>query len=93
MDNAALAMVFFFLTLILGIISWGIQIAVARRLKKSGLDTGPQIGKRSWIKPFRLGWDNAEELGIQDLMIIWSFLLGLTIIGVIGTGVLFALSS
>ncbi len=89
MDNEALAMVVFFLTMILALISWVIQLFIARKLKKSGLETGPQIGKRSWMKPFVLGWKNAEELRIQELMIVWSFILGITIIGVIGTALLF----
>jgi hypothetical protein len=84
-----LAVVVFILTLVLALISWGIQFSIARRLKKSGHETGPQIGKSSWIKPFVLGWKNAEVLGIQELMIVWSFIVGLTIIGVIGTVVLF----
>lgn len=93
MDNDALAMVVFFLTLVLALIGWGIQFFVARKLKKSGLEAGPQIGKRSWMKPFVLGWKNAEELGIQELMIVWSFVLGITIIGVIGTALLFAMTN
>ena len=93
MDNEALAMVVFFLTLVLALISWGIQFFVARKLKKSGLEVGPQIGKRSWMKPFVSGWKNAEELGIQELMIVWSFVLGITIIGVIGTALLFAMTN
>jgi hypothetical protein len=93
MDKEALAMVVFFLTLIMALISWGIQFSVARRLKKSGLEAGPQIGKRSWMKPFVLGWKNAEELGIQDLMIVWSFILGITIIGAIGTALLFVMTN
>ena len=90
MDKEALALVLFILTVVVALIGWGIQIAVARRLKKSGFDLGPQIGKRSWMKPFSLGWKNAEELGIQELMIVWSFLLGLTIVGAVATALLFA---
>ena len=93
MDTEVLALVVFILTLVLGLIGWGIQISVARRLKKSGIEAGPQIGKRSWIKPFTLGWKNAEELAIQEIMIVWSFILGLTIIGAIATALLFAMTN
>jgi hypothetical protein len=90
MDTEALAMVVFLLSLILALVGWVLQIIVARKLKAHGIDLGAQIGKRSWIKPFKVGWEQAETLGIQELMTIWSVILGLTILGAIATALLFA---
>ncbi len=86
----AMALVVFVLTLVLALISWGLQLFVGRKLKKAGVQAGPQIGKRSWMKPFRLGWESADRLEIRDIMIVWSFILGLTVLGVIVTALLFA---
>jgi hypothetical protein len=91
MDNSeVLALVVFLLTLVLALVSWGFQIVVARKLKKVGIDPGAQVGRRSWIAPFVVGWKQADDLDIQELMIVWSVILGLTILGVIGTALLFA---
>ncbi|MGD8633597.1 MAG: hypothetical protein PVF85_08525 [Anaerolineales bacterium] len=85
MINETLALLIFLITLIFALIGWVFQIIVARRLKKSGIDSGVQVGKRSWITPFILGWKNSEALGIDVLMTVWSVILGITILGVILT--------
>jgi len=84
-----LALAAFFLTLILALVSWGFQISVARKLKKVEIDPGLQIDKRSWITPVVMGWKRFDELAIRTRMIIWSVILGLTIIGVVATALLF----
>lgn len=89
MAAESLAVVVFLFTLIVALVSWIIQIYVSRRLKKAGMDTGPNVGKSSWIQPLILGWQNAEELGILFLMTLWSVLLALTIIGGGATVILF----
>ncbi len=89
MYTEVLALAAFFLTLILALVSWGFQISVARKLKKVEIDPGLQIGKRSWITPFVMGWKRVDELDIRTRMITWSVILGLTIIGVIATALLF----
>jgi hypothetical protein len=53
------------------------------------IDPGLQVGKRSWITPFVMGWKQGDELAIRTRMIFWSVILGLTIIGVITTALLF----
>jgi hypothetical protein len=85
MLRETLALLIFVVTLVFGLIGWVFQIIVARRLKQSGQDPGVQVGKRSWITPFILGWKNSESLGIDLLMTIWSVILGITILGVILT--------
>lgn len=77
MYTEVLALVAFFLTLtlILALVSWGFQIPIARKLKKAGVNLGAQIGKRSWITPFVMGWKRADELDIRARMIIWSAIL------------------
>ena len=72
-------------TLLSGLISLGFQLYVSRQLKKIGEKLGIPLGKRSWIRPFVLGWQYAKQLEIVDVMVFWSFLLGLTFIGVFAT--------
>lgn len=81
----------FCLTLFLGLVSLGFQIYVSRQLKKAGTKVGIPLGKRSWIAPFVLGWQYAKPLEIVDVMVFWSFILGLTF--VVGTIMVFGFLS
>jgi hypothetical protein len=80
MDTTFFASVFC-LTVVLGLISLGFQIYVSRRLSRDGTRVGIPVGKRSWITPFVLGWQNAKQLEITYVMYFWSFILVLTFIG------------
>lgn len=75
----------FCITLFLGIISLGCQIYVSRQLKKAGEKVRLPIGRHSWLTPFVLGWQYAKQLEIMDVMVFWSFILGLTFVGMIVT--------
>ncbi len=69
------------ITIVLGMISLGIQIWVSRQLSKVGEKIGAPIGKRSWITPFILGWQHAKALEITDVMAFWSFIVVITFVG------------
>jgi len=81
MSTESLALVVFLFTLIFALISWVIQIFVSRRLKKLDLQPGAAVGKRSWLRPFILGWQTLDETGMEFIMTLWSVILGLTILG------------
>lgn len=83
--NPNLFLGIFCLTIVLGIISFVCQIYVSRQLAKAGVTISVPLGKRSWITPFIQGWQNSKQLGIGDVMIFWSIILGLTFVGVIVT--------
>lgn len=70
----------FFVMLVCGIIAWGCQIYVVRKLKKSGYEGGRAVGRSSFILPLSQGWKYAKELEIIDVMAFWSFMLGVTIL-------------
>ena len=75
----------FCITIALGLISLICQIYVSRQLSKAGAKVPIPIGKRSWITPFVLGWQNSKQLEIVDVMAFWSIILGMTFIGMIVT--------
>lgn len=75
----------FCITIALGLISLVCQIYVSRQLSKAGTKVPIPIGKRSWITPFVLGWQNSKQLDIVDVMVFWSIILGMTFIGMIVT--------
>jgi hypothetical protein len=83
--NANFVLSIFCITLALGIISLGCQIYVSGQLKKAGEKVSLPIGRRSWLTPFVLGWQYAKQLEIVDVMVFWSFILGLTFIGILVT--------
>ncbi len=83
--NANFVVSVFCITVVLGIISLVCQIYVSRQLKKAGEKVGIPLGRRSWITPFVLGWQYAKQLEIVDVMVFWSIILGLTLIGMIVT--------
>ena len=70
-------------TFVLALISLCLQIYVSRQLKKAGQKVNWPIGKRSWITPFVAGWQNAKNLEMTEIMIIWSMILAFTWIGVL----------
>lgn len=79
--NPTFVVSIFCITLALGIISLLCQLYVSRQLKKAGEKVSLPIGRRSWLTPFILGWQYAKQLEIVDVMIFWSFILGMTFIG------------
>ena len=89
MDDATFALSVFCVTVFLGVMSLGFQIYVSRRLRKEGKKIGQPVGKRSWIEPFVLGWQNAKAWEIVDVMVFWSFILVLLVIGMIATVLVF----
>jgi len=70
----------FFLMVMCGIIAWGCQIYVVRKLKKGGYKGGRVVGRTSFLLPLSEGWKHAKELEITDVMVFWSIMLGLTVI-------------
>jgi hypothetical protein len=74
--------------LVCGLIGWGYQIYVVRKLKSGGYTSGRVIGRFSFLVPLVQGWKYAKELEISDIMIFWSIFLGLTIL----SGIVFLLS-
>ncbi len=79
--TASFALTILCITIVLGMISLGIQIWVSSQLSKAGEKIGAPIGKRSWITPFILGWQHAKVLEITDVMAFWSFILVMTFMG------------
>jgi hypothetical protein len=75
----------FCITIALGLISLVCQIYVSRQLSKAGAKVNIPIGKHSWITPFVQGWQNSKQLEIVDVMVFWSIIIGMTLIGMIVT--------
>jgi hypothetical protein len=59
----------------------GFRLYIARQLSKEGEKMPSLIGGGSWLTPFILGWQYARQLGLTEVMIAWSIVLGATLIG------------
>lgn len=70
----------FFIMLACGLVAWGCQIFVTRKLKKGGYEGGRVVGRSSFILPLAQGWKYSKELEIVDVMAFWSFMLGVTVL-------------
>jgi len=83
MNIQDLALLLVCITAIFSLISLVLQIYVNRQLKKAGLRTRVPVGRMSFFVPLVLGWRHVEELEIMEVMIFWSIILVITVIGVI----------
>lgn len=79
MDNAALLVSLICGMLVMGLISWGFQFYVVKKLRAAGQEAGRVVGRYSFIKVFAQGWQNAEALGISGVMMVWAVALLVTI--------------
>lgn len=70
----------FFLLLIFSLLSFGIQIYVARKLNKLGVYTGRFYTTGAAILTLVRGWQYADELALREVMIAWSIVFGAAIV-------------
>lgn len=70
----------FFLLLIFSLISFGIQIYVARKLNKLGVYTGRFYTTGAAILTLVRGWQYADELVLREVMIVWSIVFGAAVV-------------
>lgn len=69
----------FCVSLIFAIMSWGIQIYVARKLNQKGVHTGRFYTTGGAILTLVRGWEYADELQIREVMIAWTLVFALTV--------------
>ncbi|MBN1429094.1 MAG: hypothetical protein JXB07_11965 [Anaerolineae bacterium] len=67
-------------TMFLALISLGFQIYMSRRLSKEGEKMPLPIGGGSWLTSFILGWQYARQLGLTEVMIAWTLVVGAGVI-------------
>lgn len=77
-------------TAVIALLSLVLQIYVSRQLRAEGHRVGLPIGKRSFITPFVLGWQNAKALDLTLVMVVWSVILAVSCICVFATAFAFA---
>jgi hypothetical protein len=80
MNWSIIAVAAFVMMVFLGIIMLGLQFYVTGKLKKAGIDTGFTLSRHAWARIFSLGWQNAKQLGIEDIMTVWGVLLTFSLI-------------
>ena len=70
----------FCLLFIFSLISFGIQIYVARKLNKLGVYTGRFYATGAAILTLVRGWQYAAELALREVMIAWSIVFGAAVV-------------
>lgn len=69
-----------FVLLVFSILSFGIQIYVARKLNQKGVYTGRFYTTGGAVLTLVRGWQYAEELEIREVMIAWSIVFVVAVI-------------
>lgn len=61
---------------ILGIMGMVCQVYVYFQLSKAGIRARFPLARQGFTSAFTLGWQNAKRLALQDIMTVWSIILG-----------------